>query len=408
MTEPTGAEEPVEDAGPPWLHGALRRGAGWLIIAIVVGGVALLGVLEVLDRLSDIITMLLTALFLSFALEPAVTYLATERGYRRGSATGLIFLIGFLVLVLIIALLIPAIVNGVGSLFENADSLVVRLADWLRPLRINLSVEEITARVQEFASSLEDNLSEVAGGVLSVTATIFAGLFRWTAIGLFTFYMVAEGPKMRRAICGLLPPENQKHMLFVWDTAITQTGGYFYSRLLLAVINAAGLLIVLVIFNVPFAAPLAIFCGVVSAFIPIVGTYIGGVFPVLVAFLTSTGAGIAVILYIVIYQQIENFFLSPRITAKTMSLHPAVAFGAALMGGALGGLLFAFLALPVAGVIQSMVKLWGRRYDVVETELTTHDQPVVVPEKSKRSLPWRRDDAGDEPDDPDPGNTGDA
>ena len=88
-------------------------------------------------------------------------------------------------------------------------------------------------------------------------------------------------------------------MLFVWDTAITQTGGYFYSRLLLAVINAAGLLIVLVIFNVPFAAPLAIFCGVVSAFIPIVGTYIGGLFPVLVAFLTSTGAGIAVILYIV-------------------------------------------------------------------------------------------------------------
>ena len=76
--------------------------------------------------------------------------------------------------------------------------------------------------------------------MLSVTATIFAGLFRWTAIGLFTFYMVAEGPKLRRAICGLLPPESQKHVLFVWDTAITQTGGYFYSRLLLAVINAAG------------------------------------------------------------------------------------------------------------------------------------------------------------------------
>ncbi|HYJ60964.1 MAG TPA: AI-2E family transporter [Actinomycetota bacterium] len=394
MSEP-GAEEPVEDAGPPWLHGALRRGAGWLIIAIVVGGVALLGVLEVLDRLSDIITMLLTALFLSFALEPAVTFLASERGYRRGSATGLIFLIGFLVLVLIIALLIPAIVNGVGSLFDNADSLVARLADWLRPLRIDLSVEEITARVQEFASSLEDNLSEVAGGVLSVTATIFAGLFRWTAIGLFTFYMVAEGPKLRRAICGLLPPQSQKHVLFVWDTAITQTGGYFYSRLLLAVINAAGLLIVLLLFDVPFAAPLAIFCGVVSAFIPIVGTYIGGLFPVLVALLTSTAAGIAVVVYIVIYQQVENFYLSPRITAKTMSLHPAVAFGAALIGGALGGLLFAFLALPAAGVIQSMVKLWGRRYDVVETDLTVHDAAPDVADKPRRSLFGRKGDDGD-------------
>jgi predicted PurR-regulated permease PerM len=202
--------------------------------------------------------------------------------------------------------------------------------------------------------------------------------------------MVAEGPKLRRAICGLLPPANQKHVLFVWDTAITQTGGYFYSRLLLAVINAAGLLVVLMIFDVPFAAPLAIFCGVVSAFIPIVGTYIGGLLPVLVALLTSTAAGIAVIAYILIYQQIENFYLSPRITAKTMSLHPAVAFGAALIGGALGGLLFAFLALPAAGVIQSTVKLWGRRYDVVETDLTSHGEPVVESAKPRRSLPWRR------------------
>jgi predicted PurR-regulated permease PerM len=391
MSESADTDEPIaEDGGPVWMHGAMRRASGWLIVAIVVGGVALLGVLEVLDRLSDIITILLTSLFLSFALEPAVTYLAAERGYRRGRATALIFLIGFLVLVLIIALLIPAIVNGVSQLVDNADDLVLRLADWLRPLRINLSVAEITGRIQEFGASLEDNLTEVAGGVLNVTAAIFGGLFRWSAIGLFTFYMVAEGPKLRRAICGLLPPANQKHVLFVWDTAITQTGGYFYSRLLLAVINAAGLLVVLMIFDVPFAAPLAIFCGVVSAFIPIVGTYIGGLLPVLVALLTSTAAGIAVIAYILIYQQIENFYLSPRITAKTMSLHPAVAFGAALIGGALGGLLFAFLALPAAGVIQSTVKLWGRRYDVVETDLTSHDEPVVESARLRRSLPWRR------------------
>ena len=93
------------------------------------------------------------------------------------------------------------------------------------------------------------------------------------------------------------------------------------------------------------------------------------------------------VVYIVIYQQVENFYLSPRITAKTMSLHPAVAFGAALIGGALGGLLFAFLALPAAGVIQSMVKLWGRRYDVVETDLTSprRRRPTLA-DKPRRSL----------------------
>lgn len=385
------SEPERDDTSPAWIPAALRKGTGWLVLAIVVGGTALLGVLWLLDRLSDFITMILTALFLSFALDPAVTYL-TKRGYRRGRATGLVFLVGFLFIVFIIALLVPAIVSGITQLVENADTLVARLADWLRPFRIELSVTEITARIEEFAEGLQDNLADVAGGVLSVTATIFGGLFRWATIALFTYYMVAEGPALRRAVCSLLPPRNQQHVLFVWNTAIDQTGGYFYSRLLLAVINGTGMLIVLFLFDVPFAVPLAIFVGVVSAFIPIIGTYIGGVPPVLVAFLTSTAAGIAVLIYIIVYQQIENFVLSPRITARTMSLHPAIAFAAALIGASLGGLLFAFLALPAAGVIQAGVKLWGKQYDVVESELTTSEAPTEP--KEKKGLPWRRSDDG--------------
>jgi len=165
-------------------------------------------------------------------------------------------------------------------------------------------------------------------------------------------------------------PERQEHVLFVWEQAIEQTGGYFYSRLLLALINGTGMYFVLRLNNVPFAAPLAIFEGVVAEFIPIVGTYIGGAAPVLVAFLTSTPAGLWAIGYVVVYQQMENYLLSPRLTARTMSLHPAVAFAAALVGGALGGLLFAFLALPVAGVIQAAVINWGTTYEVLETEQT--------------------------------------
>ncbi len=99
----------------------------------------------------------------------------------------------------------------------------------------------------------------------------------------------------------------------------------------------------------PFAAPLAIFEGLVAEFIPIVGTYIAGAAPIFVALLSSPAAGIAALAYVLIYQQIENYVLSPRLTARTMALHPAVAFAAALIGGAIGGILTAFLALPVAG-----------------------------------------------------------
>jgi predicted PurR-regulated permease PerM len=117
--------------------------------------------------------------------------------------------------------------------------------------------------------------------------------------------------------------------------------------------------------GVPFAAPLAIFEGIVAEFIPIVGTYIGGAVPILVAFLTSTGAGIWAAGYIVVYQQLENYILSPRLTAKTMDLHPAIAFAAALIGGAIGGLLAAFLALRVAGVLQAAILEYSKPYEVV-------------------------------------------
>jgi predicted PurR-regulated permease PerM len=206
----------------------------------------------------------------------------------------------------------------------------------------------------------------IAGGlILGVATSILGTLFKIATVGLFTFYFVAEGPRLRRAILSMTPPERQERLLFVWEHAIIQTGGYFYSRLLLAVINGTGMYIVLRANGVPFAAPLAIFEGIVAEFIPIVGTYIGGALPILVAFLTATSAGIWAAGYIIVYQQLENYILSPRLTAKTMSLHPAIAFAAALIGGALGGLLAAFLALPVAGVIQAAILEYSKPYEVV-------------------------------------------
>jgi predicted PurR-regulated permease PerM len=360
---------------PGWVPAVIKM-AGWeLTLVVIVGGLSLLGILFVLDRLSTFISILIVSLFLSFALEPAVSYLA-KRGWRRGAATGLIFVLMLLAFSLIVALIIPAIVTGVSQLVSSAPELVSRLADWLRPLGINISQDQLTTEIRNNAQTLGTQATKLAGGIVSITSTVLGGLFRVATIGLFTFYMVAEGPKLRRVICSALPPARQERVLFIWETAIDQTGGYFYSRLLLAIINGTGMYVVLRVTNVPFAAPLALFEGVVAEFIPIVGTYIGGAAPIVVAFLTSTSAGVAALAYVLVYQQIENYFLSPRVTARTMSLHPAVAFGAALIGGAMGGLFMAFLALPAAGVAQAAVKEWGRRYEVVSGALTSEPEPA--------------------------------
>jgi predicted PurR-regulated permease PerM len=363
--------EPVPAGMPPWVPEAIRAARWPLVFSLVTAGIVLFVFLFLVDQLGSFLTMIGTALFLSFALEPAVDYLAS-RGWRRGRATGLIFLILFAALVLLIALIVPAVISGFNSLVQNAPSLIDRLSDWLRPLGIRLSTDELIQKLQENAQQVISSASNVAGTVFGIASSLIGGLFRWAAIGLFTFYFVAEGPQLRRALLSRLHPDRQERVLFVLEQAIRQTGGYFYSRLLLAVINGTGMYATLRLTNVPFAAPLAIFEGIVAEFIPIVGTYIGGAVPILVAFLSSAAgvssptAGYWAVGYVLVYQQIENYILSPRITARTMSLHPAVAFAAALIGGALGGVFAAFLALPVAGVIQAAVKEWSKSYEVVD------------------------------------------
>jgi predicted PurR-regulated permease PerM len=402
-TEQVEPAEPdlVAEGMPSWLPGAIKAARWPLVFALVAAGILLLTFQWLVGQLGSFLTMIGIALFLSFALEPAVDYLAT-RGWKRGAATGLIFLILFGAIVLLIALIVPAVISGFNQLVENAPALVDRLSEWLRPLGIKLSTDELIQRLQENAQQVISSASSVAGTVFGIASSLIGGLFRWATIALFTFYFVAEGPKFRRALLSRMHPDRQERVLFVWEQAIRQTGGYFYSRLLLAVINGTGMYVTLRIANVPFAAPLAIFEGIVAEFIPIVGTYIGGAVPILVAFLaaasgvtgTAQTAGFWALGYVLVYQQIENYILSPRITAKTMSLHPAVAFAAALIGGALGGLFMAFLALPVAGVIQAAVKEWSRSYEVVaDVEMGT-PEPKKKKKERQGFMDWLRSSAG--------------
>jgi predicted PurR-regulated permease PerM len=365
----SGGPEELADGLPGWFQRALRIvsiRAVWVLIVATLGTIV---ILYLVRRLSDFFAIILTALFLSFAIEPAVNWFA-GRGMRRGTATGLMFVFILIAVAILLLLIVPAIVSGFQQLVANANTWVATITRWLDRLGIQVDQTRLTEQIRTRADDIVGYASNFAGQVFGIATSILGGLFRWATIALFTFYFVAQGPQLRRVICGALPPEHQQRVLFVWDQAIDKTGGYFYSRLLLAAINGTGMYITLRVFDVPFAAPLAVFEGVVSEFIPIVGTYIAGAAPIGVAFLVSPAAGFGALIYVLAYQQLENYILSPRLTARTMNLHPAVAFAAALIGGQLGGILAAFLALPVAAVIQASIQEYGRRYAVVESPLT--------------------------------------
>ncbi len=386
---PPGPESasPHRDPFIPWSRAFLRHAALWLMAAII-GGLVLAGIADsLLHRLAGFLQIIMISLFLSFAIEPAVDYLA-KRGWRRGAATGVVFLAILLVVAGLIALLVPALVTGTRQLIAVLPDLVHNLARYLRPFGIKVNQADIENQVRTYGNRLLANAVPLLGGIVQVATGILSGVFQAFTIALFTFYMVAQGPQMRRAVFSRFRPDRQRRILFIWERAIEQTGGYFYSRLLLAVINGALMYAVLRWRDVPFAAPLAVFEGVVAEFIPIVGTYIAGAAPMLVALLYDPLDALIVLIWIVLYQQVENYVLSPRLTARTMDLPAPIAFAAALIGGALGGILFAFLALPMAGVILAAVQTYGRYYEVVESDKTI--VPALAPQKPPRSRSRRR------------------
>jgi predicted PurR-regulated permease PerM len=190
------------------------------------------------------------------------------------------------------------------------------------------------------------------------------------------------GP-VRRVICARLPEERQRLVLKTWDLAIDKTGGYLYSRALLALVSAFFHWIAFQAIGTPAPIAMALWVGIVSQFLPVVGTYLAGVLPLLLTFLESPINAAFVLAFILIYQQLENYLISPRITARTMHVHAAVAFASAIVGGAILGPIGAVLALPAAAMMQSLLSSWGQRHEVVDDELVKFT-PRVKRERRKK------------------------
>jgi predicted PurR-regulated permease PerM len=354
---------------PPWAPALLRR--------TVIVLITLFFAWNLIKALRGFLILLLISFFLAIALEPGVSYLA-RKGWRRGAATAVIFIAVGLTGAAFIGLMIPLVVQQTVDLVRELPSYADDVAEFLARFDIEFSEERVDEAVASMNRSLQGVARDAVGELLGVGGRLVNTFFQMLTIGLFTFYFTAEGPRMRRVLLSVLPAERQREALRVIEIAIEKTGGYFYSRALLAALSAVATWVVLRIVGVPFAVPLALWVGVISQFIPVFGTYLGGVLPVLIALLESPGQAAWILGYIVVYQQIENYIISPQITERTMSLHPALAFGSAIVGATLLGAPGALMALPVAATIQAFVSTYIERHQLVESHLL-HTDPAGVP-----------------------------
>jgi predicted PurR-regulated permease PerM len=331
------------------------------------------------QKLSAIFLLLLVSIFISLALEPAVNRLSA-RGMKRGTATALL-LISFVVVILgFVAAMGTIVAQQVADLLSNSGKYVndtVKIINdtfnsHIDPAAVNEKISDPNGPIQEFIRAQRGNAFRVSVQAVGV-------IFQSFSVFLFTFYFVSDGPRLRRAICSRLTPARQRAVLDAWDLAVTKTGGFLYSRALLAVLSAFFHWIVLQVVGAPAPIALAIWVGLISQFLPVIGTYLAGLLPVLLTFIDSPTKALVILIFIFIYQQIENYLFSPRITARTLELHPALAFGGALAGAAVLGPIGAILALPAVAMSQALISAWGTRHEVIVDPLTH-----IAPKKQRR------------------------
>jgi predicted PurR-regulated permease PerM len=397
MDEGPGPTDGAPDASPADSIWRRSDTPAWLpraITLVLVGVVLLFAGGWLLARLHDLLLTFVVALFLSFALEPAVDSLA-RRGWRRGTATGLVLVVLLAVLVLFFGAIGTLVVDQVRQFIDQAPSKTQSVERWInRTFGTHLSNRQIQKDFNDPNGPIRSFATRLAGNALGVSISALDVVFRFFTVLLFTFYLVADGPRFRRLICSFLRPDRQREVLANWEIAIQKTGNWLYSRLLLGIIQAVAHYIAFVIIGVPYPLALALFVGVVSQFVPVVGTYIANGFPALIALAVDPVKALWVIAFAIVFQQVENYLMAPRITARTMSMHPAVAFGAVLAGVGLFGAIGALFALPTAAVVQAIGSTYFERHEVVESRMTA--------EHERRRRRWRRS-RGPRPPDATPG-----
>ncbi|MBJ82184.1 MAG: AI-2E family transporter [Acidimicrobiaceae bacterium] len=336
---------------------------------LFLGGIALLAaVVWILIRVRSLIIVILVSLFLSFAIEPAVNWLA-RRGWRRGVATLAMFTLILLAVAGFLFAMGSVLAEQITKLTNEAPGYISQIERWLEDqFGIVLETDSLIA---EFSSggSAARLASNVAGDLVSIGTALMSLVFQTLTVLLFTFYLVADGPKLRRFLCSALPPSKQTVMLKGWEIAIDKTGAYIYSRTLLGLAAFLVHWIVFALLDVPSPVPLALWVGIMSQFVPVAGTYLAGLLPILIALLHQPISALWVLLAIVVYQQMENYFFAPRITAQTMNIHPAVAFGTVIVGASLLGVVGTLLAVPVAATVQAFVSTYIRRHELIDSEL---------------------------------------
>jgi predicted PurR-regulated permease PerM len=329
------------------------------VLAVIGIVLAVAAVLQLLWIARGVLTWVFVAIFLALALNPAVEWLQRHGLKRRGAAAAATYGLTFLFIAGLAALFIPTLVDQTNQFVDAIPGYVDDLTKGQGRLGFLQERYHIVDRVREaIDKSGTSGVLGLSGTALDVTRSVVTIVVAIVTIAFMTFFMLLEGPVWIERFYSLLPEHAQPRWRRIGSDIYRTVGGYVFGNLLISVVAGTGTALVLFILGVPYSVALGLLVAILDL-IPLAGATLAAIMVTTVAFLSEgVWTGIIVLVFFVIYQQVENHLLQPLVYGRTVQLSPLTVLIAVLIGAQLAGILGALGAISVAGSVQVLLREW--------------------------------------------------
>lgn len=363
-------------------------------ILVTIGLVlATLAAIKLVLLLAHLETLLVVSAFFATVLTPPVDWVSRRLHLKRGLAALVVFL-------LVIGGVGFAVYTFVRPLVDQTSQLVDDFPRYLADARAGRGpVGDLVRRYQldqqyeRYKPRLQDALTGAGGQAVAVAGRVFAGFVSVTTCLVITFMMVLYGPELLRSGLGALSPPRRERVRAVAADCAKAITGYVTGNLAISIVAGLVTFAALSAAGVPFRGVLALWVSFADL-IPLIGATLGAVPTIIVAFLASVKAGVIMVVFFVVYQQLENHVLQPAVMSRTVSINQLFVLVSVLAGVELSGVLGALLAIPAAGVLQVIVRdLWDHRRGRPKDEPTLGEERIPVSEAPTPDEP-AKDTAG--------------
>jgi predicted PurR-regulated permease PerM len=316
-----------------------------------LGALTAIVLMRALASVSQIFVLILIALFLATGLNPAVEALR-KRNLSRSAAVTVIFSSVILFVIFFALVVVPPVISQGTNLIESGPQLLQDLMKNETINQLNTQYGLIDTLQERLKSVTSDGtlLISTFGGVIGVGKSVLSGFFTALTILVLTLYFITSLPQAVNLGLSLVPASRRDRVGLLTNAVIARVGSFVGSQILIAAMAAVFVTILSTILGLPSPIAIGMFI-LVAALIPLIGHFIGAGMFTLIALSQSLVIGIIAFVAYVVYVQVENYVVTPRIMKRTLSVPGAVTIIAALIGSSLLGLVGGLLAVPVAASI---------------------------------------------------------